>query len=97
SGAGGEAFGDANTIGGQGLHVYNVQNFSSPGLTVPCDIRIEGVAPGASIEGLRVFGFSNSTTTSAFLDAINYATVVHPANVINESFGDNGFPDSGTA
>lgn len=96
SGAGGEAFGDANTIGGQGLHVYNVQNFSHQGLTVACKIRIQGVAPGANIEGLRVFGFNNSTTTSAFLDAINYATVVHPANVINESFGENGFPDSNT-
>ncbi len=96
SGAGGEAFGDANTIGGQGLHVYNVKNFSTQGLTVNCDIKIEGVAPGADIEGLRVFGFNNSTTTSAFLDAINFATVVHPANVINESFGENGFPDSNT-
>jgi hypothetical protein len=94
SGAGGEAFGDANTIGGQGLHVYNVQNFSFQGLTQKCNIRIEGVAPGVSIEGLRVFGFNNSTTTSAFLDAINFATVVHPANVINESFGENGFPDT---
>jgi hypothetical protein len=96
SGAGGEAFGDANTIGGQGLHVYNVQNFSTQGLTEPCNIRIEGVAPGASIEGLRVFGVTNSTTESAFLDAINFASVVHPANVINESFGQNGFPDSNT-
>lgn len=94
SGAGGEAFGDANTIGGQGMHVYNVQDFSTQGLTQSCDIRIEGVAPGASMEGLRVFGVSNSTTTSAFLDAINFATVVHPANVINESFNENGFPDS---
>jgi hypothetical protein len=97
SGAGGEAFGDANTIGGQGLHVYNVQNFFTQGLTEKCNVRIEGVAPGASIEGLRVFGVNNTTTTSAFLDAINYATVVHPANVINESFGENGFPDSNTA
>jgi Subtilase family/Peptidase inhibitor I9 len=94
SGAGGEAFGDANTIGGQGRHVYNVQNFSFQGLTQKCNIRIEGVAPGASIEGLRVFGVNNSTTTSAFLDAINFASVVHPANVINESFGENGFPDT---
>jgi hypothetical protein len=93
---GGEAFGDANTIGGQGLHVYNVQNFTTQGLTEPCNIRIEGVAPGASIEGLRVFGVTDSTTESAFLDAINYASVIHPANVINESFGENGFPDSNT-
>ncbi|HTZ90980.1 MAG TPA: protease inhibitor I9 family protein [Streptosporangiaceae bacterium] len=94
SGAGGEAFGDANTMGGQGRHVYNVQNFSTQGLTVKCNVRIEGVAPGANIEALRVFGVNNSTTTSAFLDAINFATVVDPVNVINESFGENGFPDT---
>jgi Subtilase family len=94
SGAGGEAFGDANTIGGQGRHVYNVQNFSFQGLNQKCNIRIEGVAPGANIEALRVFGVNNSTTTSAFLDAINFATVVDPVNVINESFGENGFPDT---
>jgi hypothetical protein len=94
SGAGGEAFGDANTIAGQGRHVFNVQNFSFQGLTEKCNIRIEGVAPGANIEALRVFGVNNSTTTSAFLDAINFATVVDPVNVINESFGENGFPDT---
>ncbi|HUB39580.1 MAG TPA: protease inhibitor I9 family protein [Streptosporangiaceae bacterium] len=94
SGAGGEAFGDANTIGGQGRHVYNAQNFSLQGLTEKCNIKIEGVAPGANIEALRVFGVNNSTTTSAFLDAINFATVVDPVNVINESFGENGFPDT---
>jgi len=94
SGAGGEAFGDANTMGGQGRHVYNVQNFSTQGLNQRCNIRIEGVAPGANIEAMRVFGVNNSTTTSAFLDAINFVTVVDPANVINESFGENGFPDT---
>ena len=94
SGAGGEAFGDANTIAGQGRHVYNVQNFSFQGLNQRCNVKIEGVAPGANIEALRVFGVNNSTTTSAFLDAINFATVVDPVNVINESFGENGFPDT---
>ncbi len=94
SGAGGEAFGDANTIAGQGRHVFNVQDFSYQGLTEKCNIRIEGVAPGANVEALRVFGVNNTTTTSAFLDAINFATVVDPVNVINESFGENGFPDT---
>ena len=93
---GSEAFGDANTIAGQGRHVYNVQNFSSQGLTVPCDLRIEGVAPGVSLEGLKIFGFNDTTTISAVLDAINFATVVHHANVINESFDGNVFPDSNT-
>lgn len=93
---GAEAFGDANTIGGQGRHVYNVQNFSTQGLTVPCHVRIEGVAPGASLEGLKIFGFNDTTTISGALDAINFASVVHPANVINESFDGNIFPDSNT-
>jgi hypothetical protein len=93
---GGEAFGDANTIGGQGRHVYNLQDFSTRGLTVPCEVRIEGVAPGAGIEGLKIFGLNDSTTVSGVLDAINFATVVHPANVINESFDGNSFPDSNT-
>jgi Subtilase family len=94
SGGGGEAFLDANSIAAQGRHVYDVQNFSAQSLTVPCKIRIEGVAPDVSLEGLRVFGVSNVTTTSAFLDAINYATVVKPVNVLNESFGSNGIPDT---
>ena len=93
---GAEAFGDANTIGGQGRHVYNLQNFSTQGLTVPCDVRIEGVAPGASLEGLKIFGFNDTTTISGVLDAINFATVEHPASVINESFDGNIFPDTNT-
>jgi len=91
---GGEAFLDANSIAGQGRHVYNVQFFGPQTLTEKCNIKIEGVAPGANIVGLRIFGFNNFTTTSSFLDAINYATVVHPVNVINESFGGNEIPDT---
>jgi hypothetical protein len=94
SGGGGEAFLDANSIAGQGRHVYNVRDFSAQALSRPCDIKIEGVAPDVSLEGLRVFGVNNATTTSAFLDAINYATVVKPVNVLNESFGGNSIPDT---
>ena len=94
TGGGGEAFLDANSIAGQGRHVYNVQNFGTHKLTEACNIRIEGVAPGVSLVGLRIFGVNNQTTTSDFLDAINYATVVDPVNVLNESFGNNGIPDT---
>ncbi len=94
SGGGGEAFLDANSIAGQGRHVYNVQHFGPQTLAHPCNIKIEGVAPGVGLEGLRVFGVHNVTTTSAFLDAINFATVVKPVNVLNESFGGNGIPDT---
>ncbi|HET9895461.1 MAG TPA: S8 family serine peptidase [Streptosporangiaceae bacterium] len=89
---GGEAFLDASSIAAQGRHVYDISTYGGP-LSVPCRIRILGVAPGASLIGLNVFGSSNLAFNSVFLEAISYAVSHDRVNVLNESFGSNPFPD----
>jgi hypothetical protein len=93
---GGEMFLDASSIAAQGNAAYDLSQFVSPAdpkpLPAGCDIKVVGDAPGANVLALKVFSQNNDTTTSNFLQAINYA-VSHGAKVINESFGSNNIPD----
>jgi len=90
-----ESFGDASSIAAQGLHPYDLANFVDPSHALPagCTITVRGVAPGASLVGLKVFGNSNFAPTSHFIEAIDYAVNVAGVDVLNESFGSNPYPD----
>jgi Subtilase family/Peptidase inhibitor I9 len=90
---GDEAFLDASAIAAQGEQTYDISHFSDLPLNQPCDIRIEGVAPGASLVGLDIFGAENAGFNSSFIQAINYAVTVDHVNVLNESLGNNYYPD----
>jgi hypothetical protein len=90
---GAEAFLDSSSIAAQGREVYNVASYGV-GLSIPCKIRILGVSPGASLVGLNVFGQAEDAYDSVFIEALDYAINHDHVNVVNESFGDNPFPDS---
>jgi len=92
-----EAFGDASSIAAQGRQVYDLADYVNPAHPLPkgCTITVRGVAPGASLIGLKVFGDSNTAPTSRFIQALDYAVNVAGADIINESFGSNPYPDLG--
>jgi hypothetical protein len=95
--AGAEAFGDASAIAAQGRQVYDLSKFVDAAHPLPagCTITVRGVAPGASLVGLNVFGAGNLVTMSIVLQAVDYAVNVDDVDVINESLGENTPPTDG--
>ncbi|GAA1963188.1 S8 family serine peptidase [Catenulispora subtropica] len=95
--SGGEAFGDASSIAAQGRQVYDLSKFVMPGHALPagCNITVRGVAPGASLVGLNVFGAADLVFDSTVVQAVDYAVNVANVDVINESLGSNAQPTAG--
>src|SRR5690348_137291 len=67
-----EAFLDAGTIAAQGNLTYDLSNFVNPVHPLPpgCNIKIEGIAPGASLAVLNVQGSANGFFNSQIIQAI---------------------------
>jgi hypothetical protein len=93
-----EAFGDASAIAAQGRRTYDLADFVSPSNPLPrgCAIRVLGMAPGASLVGLKVISSNGFGSTSGVVAAIDHAVNVDHVDVINESLGSNPYPNNGT-
>ncbi|HEY1313938.1 MAG TPA: S8 family serine peptidase, partial [Steroidobacteraceae bacterium] len=99
--AGGEAFGDSSSIAAQDypngkLLTFDLDSYVLPGssLPAPCKIRIRGMAPDASLVGLKIFSNLGYTTTSGFVQAVEYAVLHDDVDIINESFSSFYNPDN---
>jgi hypothetical protein len=95
---GGEAFGDASSLIAQGTQVYDLSGEVNPAHPLPagCNIRIEGVAPGASVAVMKVFGNSNFAFNSLIVIGIEYALIHDDVDILSQSFGGNPVPNPGT-
>ncbi|HEX4240185.1 MAG TPA: S8 family serine peptidase [Steroidobacteraceae bacterium] len=100
--SGEEAFGDASSVAAQddpnGKPLrFDISRYSGSAfkLPSPCNIQIRGMAPGASLAGLKVFNSQGASTTSSIVQAIEWAVSHDDVDVINESFGENYAPDNG--
>ena len=91
-----EAFGDASSIAAQGNTVYDLSKFVNPRYPLPpgCNITVRGVAPGASLIAIKVFGATDSAYNSVVLQGLDYALTNDHPDVISESFGGYPIPDS---
>ncbi len=95
--SGAEALGDAGSIAAQGRQAYDLSTFVNPAHPLPpgCTIRVEGMAPGAALVGLKVFPNALLTApTSTIIQAIDWAVTHDHVDVLNESFGANPYPDT---
>ena len=91
-----EAFLDAGTIASQGNQTYDLSGFVNPAHPLPpgCNIKIKGIAPGASLAVLNVAGSNAGFFNSQIIQAIQWAVMHDHVNVLNESIGGNPLPDT---
>lgn len=91
-----ESFLDAGTIASQGNQTYDLSGFVNPAHPLPpgCNIKIEGIAPGASLAVLNVAGPNAGFFNSQIIQAIEWAVLHDHVNVLNESIGGNPIPNT---
>ena len=91
-----EAFLDDGTIASQGNQTYDLSGFVNPAHPLPpgCNIKIEGIAPGASLAVMNLAGPNAGFFNSTVIQGIQWAVEHDHVNVLNESIGANPLPDT---
>jgi hypothetical protein len=87
-----ESYLDDSIMAAQGRLVYDLHDYT-PSMPVGCDIRLQGIAPGITIDAYKSYGDQDMTTLSSFVETIDYAVDVNHVNVLNEEGGWFPFPD----
>ena len=94
---GGEAFGDVSSIVAQGNTTYNLHEHINPAFAKAggkCDVKVLGVAPGADVDVMKVFGTNNASFTSVIMQGIDWAIAHDHADILSISIGFFGVPTS---
>ncbi len=94
---GGEAFGDVSSLVAQGNTTYNLDQQINPDFATTggtCAVKVLGVAPGADVDVMKVFGSSNASFTSVILQGIDWAIQHDHADILSISIGFGGLPTS---
>jgi hypothetical protein len=91
-----EAFGDVSSVAAQANVTYDISQFVNPAHPLPanCNIKVRGIAPGATLDVMKVFGNANNAFNSTILEGLDYALTVDHPDVFSESFGGYPIPDS---
>jgi hypothetical protein len=87
-----ESYLDDSIMAAQGRLVYDLHDYT-PYMPKGCDIRLQGIAPGITIDAYKSYGDEDMTTLSSFLETIDYAVDVNHVNILNEEGGWFPFPD----
>jgi subtilisin family serine protease len=94
---GGEAFGDVSSLVAQGQTTYNLDQEINPDFATTrgtCDVKVLGVAPGADVDVMKVFGASNLSFTSEILQGVDRAIQTDHADILSMSFGSTPLPNT---
>jgi len=94
---GGEAFGDVSSLVAQGSTTYNLDQEVNPDFAPSggtCDVKVLGVAPGATVDVMKVFGDTNSSFTSVIMQGIDWAIQNDHPNILSISIGFFGLPSA---